>query len=61
MNEMLNFTQKAFSSQLRQKQVKSMRYQPTMPNFPSQMNGIQGGSLKMTPAQAEHDAKTRKL
>ena len=26
MNEMLNFTQKAFSSQLRQKHVKNMRY-----------------------------------
>ena len=40
-----------------------MRYQPTMPAFPNQMKGIQGGSLKanQTTAEALHEAKTKKL
>ena len=63
MTEMLNSTQKAFSSALRQKSVKAMRYQPTMPKFPSQMHGIHGGTMPVhhTQAEAQHDAQTKKL
>ena len=61
---MLEYTQKAFNSQLRQKFAASMRYQPTMPKFPSQMKGIKGGTMAISPRAAEaakHDAKTKKL
>ena len=53
MTEVLNYTQKAFSSALRQRHAKPMRYQPAMPKVSSRMPGVQGGSVAVHQTQAE--------